>query len=81
MKKTLFLSLLGLLLLGCQKDNIVLIDPISVDDSDDDITNTTFAQTVLVAFSENANATVEGTNDDFTVTVSNNDVTIVYTGD
>ena len=69
------------LLLGCAKDNIVAIDPIETNDSDDDITNTTFAQTVSVAFSTDGNATVEGTTDDFSVTVNGNDVTIVYTGE
>ena len=69
------------LLLGCAKDNIVAIDPITVEDTDDDITNTTFAQTVSVVFSTSGNATVEGTTDDFTVTVNSNDVTIVYTGE
>ena len=67
------------LLLGCTKDNIVLIDPISSED--DDITNTEFTQTVYVAYSLGENAIVTGTNDDFTVTVNGNDVTIVYTGE
>jgi len=67
------------LLLGCTKDNIVLIDPISSED--DDITNTEFTQTVYVVYSLNENASVTGTNDDFTVTVNGNDVTIVYSGE
>ena len=69
------------LLLGCAKDNIVLIDPIETDDSEDLIVNTTFAQTVSVAFSTDGNATVTGDNEDFSVTVSGNDVTIVYSGE
>ena len=69
------------LLLGCAKDNIVLIDPIETDDSEDLIANTTFAQTVSVEFSSSGNATVAGDNEDFSVTVSDNDVTIVYTGE
>ena len=66
---------------GCQKDNIVLIDPIETDDSEDFIANTVFTQTVGVAFSSDGNADVSGTNDDFTVTVNGNDVTIVYSGE
>ena len=66
---------------GCQKDNIVLIDPIETEDSEDLITNTVFTQMVGVAFSTNGSAVVTGTNDDFTVTVSGNDVTIVYAGE
>ena len=66
---------------GCQKDNIVLIDPIDTDDSEDLIANTVFTQTVGVAFSTDGNASVSGTNDDFTVTVNSNDVTIIYAGE
>ena len=66
---------------GCQKDNIVEIDPISTDNADDDIANTTFGQTISVVFSTDGNATVEGTTDDFAVTVNGNDVTIVYSGE
>ncbi len=75
-----FLLLVSLaLLLGCAKDNIVLIDPIS--SKDDDIANTEFTQTVEVVYSLTENASVSGTNDDFTVTVNGNDVTIIYTGE
>ena len=69
------------LLLGCAKDNIVAIDPIVVDDPEDDIANTTFALTVGVVFSENGDASVTGITDDFTVSVSGNKVTVVYAGD
>ena len=69
------------LLLGCAKDNIVLIDPIETDDSEDLIANTTFAQTVCVAFATDGNATVTGDDEDFLVTVNGNDVTIVYNGE
>ena len=84
MKKTLFLSLLGVLLFlltSCQKDNIVVIDPVMLDDTEDDIANTTFTQTVYVAFSDNGNAEVSGTNADFTISVIGNHVTLVYSGD
>jgi len=83
MKKTLFLSLLALLLFlwtGCQKDNIVLIDPVEADDAEDDIENTVFTQTVFVTFSE-GDASVTGADDNFTVTINGNDVTLVYSGD
>ena len=53
---------------GCKKDNIVIVDQITTyDDLNDEISNTTFAQTVYVVFSPNGNATVTGTNDDFAV--------------
>jgi hypothetical protein len=81
MKRTFLLCLLAMLLFGCQKDNIVTIDPVAVEDADDDIANTTFTQTVYVEFSESGDASVTGTNDDFNVIVSDNDVTIVYSGE
>lgn len=83
MKKLLdcFILVLLAFLLGCAKDNIVLIDPIETDDSEDLIANTTFAQTVNVIFSTDGNASVSGDNEDFSVTVSGNNVTIVYTGE
>ena len=77
----LLFVMLGILVASCQKDNIVLIDPIETDDSEDLIANTVFTQTVGVAFSTNGNAVVTGTNEDFTVTISGNDVTIVYAGE
>ena len=81
LKLALLFGILALLASGCQKDNIVEIDPIATDTTDDDIANTTFAQTVSVVFSTNGDAAVEGTTDDFTVTINGNDVTIVYSGD
>ena len=72
---------LAVFVASCAKDNIVLIDPIETDDSEDLIANTTFAQTVSVVFSTDGNATVTGDNEDFSVTVSGNDVTIVYSGE
>ena len=77
----LMVVLLAMSFAGCQKDNIVLIDPIETDDSEDLIANTAFTQTVGVAFSSDGNASVSGTNNDFTVTVSGNDVTIIYAGE
>ena len=83
MKRLLYLLLLASLplLVGCAKDNIVHVDLFDKDDSDDDINNTVFTQTVDVVFSNERNATVTGTNEDFWVTVTGNDVTIVYSGD
>lgn len=83
MKKLLdYLFLISLvLLLGCAKDNIVPIDPITIDDTEDDIINTTFALTVDVVFSESGDASVTGVTDDFMVSISDNDVTIVYSGE
>ena len=83
MKRLLnFLMIVSLsLLLGCAKDNIILVDPIETDDSEDLIANTTFAQTVNVVFSMDGNATVTDVNDDFSVIVNGNDVTIVYSGE
>ena len=83
MKRLLHLLLLVTLslLVGCAKDNIVHVDLFDNDDSDDDINNTVFTQTVGVVFSTEGNATVSGTNEDFWVTVTGNDVTIVYSGD
>lgn len=49
-------------------------------DTDDDISNTTFARTVTVTFSPTADAAVEGTSDNFAVTVDGNRVTIVNNG-
>ena len=74
-----FLLVSLLVLLGCAKDNIVLIDPINTEE--DDITSIEFAQTVYVAYSLSENASVTGTNEDFTVSISGNDVTIIYSGD
>lgn len=68
-----------IMMLGCVKDSIVLIDPVNAEE--DDITNIEFTQTVYVKYSLSENASVTGTNEDFTVTVSGNDVTIVYSGD
>ena len=73
---------LGLLVAGCQKDNIVSVALIaSSDDVSDDIGGTTFAQTIYVAYHDNGNAIVTGTTDDFSVTINGNDVTIIYPGE
>ena len=79
----IFLTIVSLAVFvaSCAKDNIVLIDPIDTDDREDLIANTTFAQMVNVVFSTDGNASVTGDNEDFSVTVDGNDVTIVYSGE
>lgn len=83
MKRLLYfwMFILLVLLVGCAKDNIVLIDPIETDDSEDLVANTEFTQRVKVMFFTDENATVTGTNDDFTVNVSGNGVTVIYSGE
>ena len=54
---------LAVFVASCAKDNIVLIDPIEINDSEDLIANTTFAQTVNVLFSTDGNASVTGDNE------------------
>ena len=76
-----FLIALTFLTTSCQKDNIVNIDPVMLDEADDDIANTTFTQTVNVEFSTDNDAVVSGTNEDFTVSVNGNHVTLIYTGE
>ena len=78
--KTLLLLLVFLTgAASCQKDNIVTID--SADETDTDINNIVFTRHVTVTFTSDGNAVVSGTNDDFTVTVEGNQVTLSYTGD
>lgn len=64
---------------GCEKDNIIWIDPSGTEDVD--ITDVDYSMTVDVVFSSSGTATVSGTNDDFSVSIDGNDVTIVYSGD
>ena len=66
------------MLVGCERDNIIWIDPI---EDDVIVTDVDFSMTVNVVFSSTGSATVSGTNDDFDVTINGNDVTIVYSGD
>lgn len=82
--KRFWLILLALLwttvmLTGCEKDNIIWIDP--TETGGDDIADVDYSMTVDVVFSASGTATVSGTNDDFDVTINGNDVTIVYSGD
>jgi len=81
-RKLCLLVVLALFVTGCQKDNIVSVDMIATsDDVNDDISGTTFAQTVYVTFTDQGNAAVTGATDDFSMTINGNDVTIVYTGE
>jgi len=82
--KRLWLTLLALLwvslmFVGCEKDNIIWIDP--TEPGGEDVVDMDFSMTVNVVFSTSGTATVSGTNDDFSVTINGNDVTIVYSGD
>lgn len=72
----------AMLNVGCEKDMITIVEPSnSSGNADDDISNVDFGLSVDVVFSTSGKATVSGTNDDFSVTVNGNDVTIVYSGD
>lgn len=75
----LFLSFFSI---SCEKDIINLVDPSgsSSDNSGDDISETNFTQNVTIVFNDNSGATISGTNDDFVVDKSGNDVTIHYKG-
>ena len=77
------ISLLMITFVGCEKDIINLVDPYGTSEGgDDDISYNDFGIDVRVVFSTTGAATVTGANgSDFEVTVNNNDVTIVYTGD
>jgi hypothetical protein len=71
----------AMLNVGCDKDIINIVDPSnSGGNADEDISNIDFGVSVEVLFSTSGAATVTGTNDDFSVTVNGNDVTIVYSG-
>ena len=62
---------------SCEKDNIIYAN---VADTEDDISNVSFDYTVSVTFSEGTTATVSGTDSDFSVSISANNVTIEYGG-
>lgn len=65
---------------GCEKDEIETESGSSSGSKETDLSDITFDRTVTVAFSTNGDATVSGTSDDFAVTISGNDVTIVNNG-
>ena len=80
--KKLFFSILAITtIVGCQKDNIIDIDPVDADNADDYIANTVFSDTVHVYFTSNGEATVTGATDSHNVSVSGNGVTIAYDGE
>ena len=94
MKKIcVFLAAAALLLAGCDPaekgggtdpggngttDEITLPE---LADPDDDISATSFSRTVTVTFSPTDDAKVEGTSDNFAVTIEGNRVTIINNGD
>ena len=65
-----------LLTVGCAKDNIVLVDPVTESDEADYIENTDFSQTVAVVFHTDAEAEVSGLTDSISASVNGNHVTI-----
>lgn len=81
--KRLWLILLALLwvvmFVRCEKDIIIWIDP--SESGGEDITDVDYSMTVDVLYSTSGDATVSGTNEDFSVAINGNDVTIVYSGD
>ena len=65
LRKLCLLVAWALFVTGCQKDNIINVDRIAtLDDVNDDIVGTTFAQIVYVTFSDQGNAVVTGATDD-----------------
>ena len=86
-KKTLIIGLLGLFgMVSCGKDEINSVTP-GGDDGGGDVTDTVivddedYDRTVIVEFSTSGDATVTGTGDGVTATVSGNDVTVTNTTD
>ena len=57
----------------------LVLDTGDTDSSDDNVANTSFKRRVYVVYST-AGASVSGTNSDFTVNTSGNDVTLTYNG-
>ena len=94
MKRWAFLSILiSLSLAGCSGDDITIIErtdpdvnpdpdptPVVIDESEDNIDNTTFDRSVYVTFSTSGEATVTGLTDSLTAKVSGNGVTITNIG-
>ena len=83
MKQILFFALLfSILLTGCKKDSITIIEPTdsTIEDGSDDYSGETFEKSISVEYSTSGNATVSGADSTFVVTIDNNQVTIVYSG-
>ena len=57
-----------------------VLESADTEDSEDNVSNTTFDRTISVVFSTSGSATVSGATSDFGVTVSGNDVTISNNG-
>ena len=73
---TLLFAAFLLVLTGCKKDEITVVDAVE-EDTDVDVIDTTGDYTLRVVFSPSGSASVSGTVDGITATVSGNDVTIV----
>ena len=73
---TLLFAAFLLVLTGCKKDEITVVDAVE-EDTDVDVIDTTGDYTLMVVFSPSGSASVSGTVDGITATVSGNDVTIV----
>jgi len=77
LKSLLFVALaFTLAMTACSKDEITDVDSNDVDDT----TSQTVEGTVTVVFSQSGDATVSGSVENLTYTVSGNDVTVVYAG-
>lgn len=73
---TLLFAAFLLVLTGCKKDEITVVDAVE-EDTDVDVIDTTGDYTLKVVFSPSGSASVSGIVDGITATVSGNDVTIV----
>ena len=80
MKKNIFFLVAVLLLVvGCNKDDITTVVPVSDNDGEQEEIDTTSDRTVYVVFSNTGCAVVSGDGNGVTATVSGNDVTITNT--
>lgn len=71
-----FLFLCLLLWTACAKDNIVLVDPVVVNEEEDHMENTTFDRFVSITFSADGDAEVSGLSDSITASIHGNKVTL-----
>ena len=80
MRHSLIYLLVGFLFLPfftkCGKDNILSVDPASVNQEDDYIANTIFDRVVDIRFSSDGDAEITGLSDSVTAVINGNDVTI-----
>ena len=78
-KYSFFLVAVLLLVVGCNKDDITTVVPVSDNDGEQEEIDTTSDRTVYVVFSNTGSAVVSGDGNGVTATVSGNDVTITNT--